>query len=168
MKPTKQSCQIYSPWTYGLHFSAFAVARLYYTAGFVFCQVLLKGGRRNERLWLIFRLSKNYTKRILFCMASTASASKYTKYSCFVQFERKPTRTKPSREWIYRNERANNTIIRPFARGFNLPLPEHAPRQEWRGGGVAEWGRRPATAWNHNENKRQGRAKPVLFSLDLL
>ena len=39
------------------------------------------------------------TQRILFCTASMASASKYTKYSGFVQFERKPTRTKPSREW---------------------------------------------------------------------
>ena len=37
------------------------------------------------------------------------------------------------------NERTNKTIIRVLGRHFN-PLLEHAPRQEWRGGGVVEWG----------------------------
>lgn len=138
MKPTNDPARFIAL-DYGLHFSAFAVARLYYTAGFVFCQVLLRGGSRNERLWLIFRLYENYTKRILFCTSSMASALKYTKYRGFVQFERKPTHTKAKPRMDNLNERVNNTIISPFVRHFN-PLPEHAPRQEWRGGGVVEQG----------------------------
>ena len=72
------------------------------------------------------------------------------------------------------NERTNKTIIRVLGKYFNPlleyaphPLLEHAPRQEWRGGGGLNGACGLQLPDNHNESGGQGRAKPVLFSLAL-
>lgn len=87
MKPTKQILPDLSALDFWASFFSLCCRTALLYGWFCLLSSALKGGRRNERLWLILRLSKNYTK-----------------YSGFVQFERKPTRTKPSREWTVKTK----------------------------------------------------------------